>query len=243
MGRAFEYRKHRKFARWAKMAKAFTKAGREIAISVKEGGADPDYNPRLRLAIQNAKAVNMPKDRIEAAIKRASDKDSSGYEEITYQGYGPHGIAIIVDCATDNTIRTVANVRSYFNKYNGSLGKTGSLDYMFDKKGVFKVNGEGVDVEELELELIDYGAEEVEKYTDEEDEKEYVMIYTDFVEFGNMQKGIEELKLELIEAQYVKIPHNRVGLNEDQQKDLGKLLDKFDEDEDVLNVFHNIEDM
>lgn len=243
MGRAFEYRKHRKFARWAKMAKAFTKAGREIAISVKEGGADPDYNPRLRLAIQNAKAVNMPKDRIEAAIKRASDKDSSGYEEVTYQGYGPHGVAIIVDCATDNTTRTVANVRSYFNKYNGSLGKTGSLDYMFDKKGVFKVKGEGVDAEELELDLIDFGAEEVEKYTDEEDEKEYVMIYTDFVEFGNMQKGIEELKLELIEAQYEKVPHNTLELNEEQSKDLNKLLDKFDEDEDVLSVFHNIKNM
>ncbi len=243
MGRAFEYRKHRKFARWAKMAKAFTKAGREIAMAVKEGGAEIDYNPRLRLAVQNAKSVNMPKDRIEAAIKRASEKDSNDYEEVTYQGYGPHGVAIIVDCATDNTTRTVANVRSYFNKYNGSLGKTGSLDYMFEKKCVFKINGEGLDAEELELELIDFGAEEVEKYTDEEDEKEYVMIYADFNDFGSIQKALEENSFELVEAQYEKNPMNKVELNDDQMKDLEKLLDKFEEDEDVLNVFHNIEGM
>lgn len=243
MGRAFEYRKHRKFARWAKMAKAFTKAGREIAMAVKESGAEIDYNPRLRLAVQNAKAVNMPKDRIEAAIKRASEKDSGDYEEVTYQGYGPHGVAIIVDCATDNTTRTVANVRSYFNKYGGSLGKTGSLDYMFDKKCVFKINGEDIDVEELEFELIDFGAEEVEKYTEEEDEKEYIMIYADFNDFGNIQKAIEEKNFELVEAQYEKNPMNTVKLDESQQADLDKLLDKFDEDEDVLNVFHNIEGM
>jgi len=243
MGRAFEYRKHRKFARWAKMAKAFTKAGREIAMAVKEGGGEIDYNPRLRLAVQNAKSVNMPKDRIEAAIKRASEKDSSDYEEVTYQGYGPHGIGIIVDCATDNTTRTVANVRSYFNKYGGSLGKTGSLDYMFEKKCVFRINGEGLDAEELEFELIDFGAEEVEKYTDEEDEKEYVMIYADFNDFGNIQKALEEKSLELVEAQYEKNPMNKVKLDDDQKKDLEKLLDKFEEDEDVLNVFHNIEGM
>ncbi|MFK7904354.1 MAG: YebC/PmpR family DNA-binding transcriptional regulator [Chitinophagales bacterium] len=243
MGRAFEYRKHRKFARWAKMAKAFTKAGREIAMAVKEGGGEIDYNPRLRLAVQNAKSVNMPKDRIEAAIKRASEKDSSNYEEVTYQGYGPHGIGIIVDCATDNTTRTVANVRSYFNKYGGSLGKTGSLDYMFEKKCVFRINGEGLDAEELEFELIDFGAEEVEKYTDEEDEKEYVMIYADFNDFGNIQKALEEKSLELVEAQYEKNPMNKVKLDDSQKKDLEKLLDKFEEDEDVLNVFHNIEGM
>ncbi|MGB1241808.1 MAG: YebC/PmpR family DNA-binding transcriptional regulator [Chitinophagales bacterium] len=243
MGRAFEYRKHRKFARWAKMAKAFTKAGREIAMAVKEGGAEIDYNPRLRLAVQNAKSVNMPKDRIEAAIKRASEKDSSDYEEVTYQGYGPHGVAIIVDCATDNTTRTVANVRSYFNKYNGSLGKTGSLDYMFEKKCVFRIKGEGIDVEELEFELIDFGAEEVEKYTDEEDENEYVMIYADFNDFGNIQKALEEKSLELVEAQYEKNPMNTIKLDENQKKDLEKLLDKFEEDEDVLNVFHTIEGM
>ena len=183
MGRVFEKRKYKMFARYAKMAKAFTRIGREIAIAVKQNGPHPENNPRLRMVMQNAKSVNMPKDRVDAAIKRASSKDEKDYEEVVYEGYGPHGIAVLVECATDNPTRTVANVRLYFNRAEGSLGKTGSLDFIFDRKGIFKISAENLDLDELELELIDYGAEEVFK-----DENE-IIIETSFTDFGKMQKG------------------------------------------------------
>jgi YebC/PmpR family DNA-binding regulatory protein len=239
MGRAFEKRKARKFARWGKVAKLFTRIGKEIAMAVKEGGPDTEYNPRLRLAIQNAKSVNMPKDTVEKSIKKASDKDAANYDEIVYEGYGPFGIAIVVECATDNTTRSVANVRSYFNKNNGSLGKTGSLDFLFERKGVFTINTEGVDdidPEDLELQLIDYGAEEIEV---DEDQHE-IIIYTDYTDFGNMQKGIESVGLELKSAELERIPNTTTKLTEEQEAQIQKLLDKLEDDEDVQNVFHTM---
>src|SRR5690606_25652775 len=195
MGRAFEFRKARKMKRWDAMAKGFTRMGKEIAMAVKQGGPDPETNARLRVAMQNAKGINMPKDRIEAAIKRASSKDEKDLEEIVYEGYGPHGVAILVECATDNSTRSVANIRSYFNKAGGSVGKTGSLDFIFNRKGVFKVKAEGINIEELELELIDFGLEEIQK------EEDLLFIYTPFDEFGNMSKALEEKGLEVISAE------------------------------------------
>ena len=186
MGRAFEFRKVRKFKRWAKMSKAFTKIGKEIAIAVKLGGPDPHGNPRLRAAIQNAKGVNMPKDRVENANKKASSKDAESFEEVVYEGYAPHGIALVIETATDNPTRTVANIRSYFNKLGGTLGTTGSVDFMFERKGVFKLPAKEVKMDELEMELIDLGAEDIKV---EEDE---VMVYTSFSDFAGMQKALEE---------------------------------------------------
>ena len=192
MGRAFEFRKERKFKRWAKMAVQFTRLGKEIAMAVKEGGPNPDANSRLRTAIQNAKAVNMPKDRVEAAIKRASDKDAKGYEEHVYEGYGPHGVPILIETATDNTNRTVANIRSYFTKAGGTLGKTGSLDFIFQRKSIFRfVASEDLDTDELELELIDGGLEELYVESDEEG-RDIIVIQTSFEDFGNMQRLLEE---------------------------------------------------
>jgi YebC/PmpR family DNA-binding regulatory protein len=235
MGRAFEYRKARKMKRWANMAKNFTKAGREIAIAVKEGGPDPEYNSRLRLAIQNAKAVNMPKTNIDNAIKRASSKDAENYDEIRYEGYAPHGVAVIVETATDNTNRTVANVRHIFSKYGGSLGTSGSVEYMFHHKGVFKVNAEGVDTETLELELIDHGLEEL-----KEEEEEKLALYAEFEEYGSLQKGLEEKGIEVQNAELVWIPSHTKTLSEEEVEDVIKLIDKLEEDEDVINVFHNM---
>ena len=222
------------FARYDKMAKGFTRAGKEIAIAVKLGGADPNGNSRLRVAIQNAKGINMPKDRIDAAIKRASSKDEKGLEEVVYEGKGPFGIGILVETATDNPTRTVANVRMNFNRYGGELGKTGSLDYLFERKGVFRIKNENVNMEELELELIDFGADEIE--SDEEE----IVIYTAFTDFGKMQKALEEKKLNIIASELERIPNSTVELTEAQMNEVMILVEKLEEDDDVQNVYHNI---
>ncbi|PTX10687.1 YebC/PmpR family DNA-binding regulatory protein [Pontibacter mucosus] len=234
MGRAFEFRKARKFKRWDKMSKAFTRIGKEIVMAVKESGPNPDTNSRLRAAIQNAKGVNMPKDRVEAAIKRASSKEEKDYEEVVYEGYAPHGIAVVIECATDNLNRTVANVRMHFSKGGGSLGKTGSLDFMFDRKGIFKVSAEGADLEELELELIDFGAEDIYEHEGE------IIIETPFTEFGNMQKGLEEKGLNVISAEVQRIPTTRTELTEEQEEEVLSLIERFEEDDDVQAVYHNM---
>lgn len=232
MGRIFETRKHKIYARMDKMAKAFTKVGKEVAIAVKEGGPDPNNNPRLRAAIQNAKGVNMPKDRVDAAIKRAVSKDASNYEEVTYEGYGPHGIAIIVDCATDNTTRTVANIRMYFSKGNGSLGTSGSVQFLFERKGVFKILKEGVNLEELELDLIDFGAEDI-----QEDENE-IYIYTRFADFGSMQKGLESKGIVPVSSEKQWIPLSTKEVTEAESEDVAKLIGMLEDDDDVLAVYH-----
>ncbi len=231
--------KRRKGAQDAKRAKVFTRILKEISIAVKEGGnPDPDANPRLRLAIANAKGVNMPKDNINRAIKRASDKDSENYQEVTYEGYGPSGIALFVEATTDNINRTVSNVRAIFTKYGGSLGTNGSLEFIFDRKGVFTIPMEaieGKDLDELEMELIDGGAEEVER------EEEFITIYTSFEDFGNMQKKLEELEIEAESQELQRIPNNTQALSlEDGQKVLN-IIEKFEEDDDVNAVFHNME--
>lgn len=236
MGRAFEFRKERKMKRWANMAKTFTKIGREIAISVKEGGSDPNYNSRLRLAIQNAKAANMPKTNIENAIKKASSKDAADFKEVVYEGYAPHGIAVLIETATDNTNRTVSSVRLIFSKNGGSMGTSGSVDYMFTRKCVFKISAEGVDLEELELDLIDHGLEEVK----EPDEEGLVELYAAFEDYGNLQKGLEEKNIEVKESELVRIPGHTTTLSDEQVEEVIKLIDKMEEDEDVLNVFHNM---
>lgn len=234
MGRAFEYRKARKMKRWAGMAKAFTRIGKEIAIAVKEGGTDPNYNSRLRMAIQNAKTANMPKTNIENAIKNASGKDAENFEELVYEGYAPHGVALIVETATNNPIRTVASVRHIFSKYGGSLGVSGSVDYMFNRKATFSVDLGDHDLEELELELIDYGLEEI----IQEDDK--VTFQSAFEDFGNLQKGLEEKGLEVKESELVRLPSHTKDLNEDEVEDVIKLIEKMEEDDDVVNVFHNM---
>ncbi len=236
MGRIFEKRKHKMFKRFDKMSKAFTRIGKEIAIAVKLGGSDPDNNPRLRAVIQNSKAVNMPKDRVDAAIKRASSKDSSNLEEIVYEGYAPYGVAIVVETATDNPTRTVANIRSYFNKYDGTLATTGSLEFLFQRRGVFKVSLVGVNPDDLEMELIDAGAEDAE--TDPEDN--IMIAYTDFNNFGKMQRALEEKKIEVISSEMVRLPLNTVNLTDEQMEEVAKLLDRIEEDDDVQNVFDNI---
>ncbi|MCL3781897.1 YebC/PmpR family DNA-binding transcriptional regulator [Prolixibacteraceae bacterium JC049] len=237
MGRAFEYRKARKLKRWGTMAKTFTKLGKEIAIAVKSGGPDPASNSRLRVLIQNAKAANMPKDNVERAIKKASSKDQEDYKEIVYEGYGPFGIAIIVETATNNNTRTVANVRSYFNKHNGSLGTSGSVEFMFERKCHFKVTAkEGLDLEELELEMIDFGVQEIFA------EDENVIIYGDFESFGAIQKYLEENEFEIVSADFERIPNDTKELNEEQREAIDKLLGKFEEDEDVSNVYHNMQE-
>jgi YebC/PmpR family DNA-binding regulatory protein len=234
MGRAFEFRKARKFKRWDAMAKAFTRWGKEIALAVKAGGGNPDTNARLRTAIQNAKGVNMPKDRIESAIKRASSKEEKGMEELVYEGYGPHGVAILVETATDNPTRTVANVRMYFTRNGGTLGKTGSLDFIFTRKGVFTFSAEGRNLEDLELELIDFGLEEIFQ------EEGIVHLQTEFTEFGAMQKALEEKGIEVISAEVKRIPNTTVELTEEQEEELMEIIDKFEEDDDVQAVYHNI---
>lgn len=237
MGRAFEYRKARKMKRWGNMARTFTKIGKEIAIAVKSGGPDPAGNTRLRVLMQNAKAANMPKENVDRAIKRAISKEMDNYKEMVYEGYGPFGIAILVETATDNTTRTVANVRSYFNKSGGSLGTSGCLDFMFDHKCMFKVKAkEGVDVEELEFELIDFGAEEV---FSEEDE---VVIYGVFESYGKIQKYLEDNEYEIVSGEFERIPTDTKEVTEEQRASIEKLIEKFEDDEDVTNVFHNMKD-
>ncbi len=237
MGRAFEYRKARKLKRWGNMARTFTKLGKEISIAVKASGPDPDANPRLRVLMQNAKAANMPKENVERAIKKATSKDEGDYKEIVYEGYGPFGIAIVVETATDNPTRTVANVRSYFNKFGGSLGTSGSLSFLFDHKSVFKIKAkEGVSLEDLELELIDYGVDELEA------DGEEIVLYGEFESFSNIQKYLEENGFEIESAEFERIPNDMKDVTEEQRASIEKLLEKFEDDEDVQNVFHNMKE-
>ncbi len=237
MGRAFEYRKARKMKRWGTMAKTFTKIGKEIAICVKSAGPDPQSNGRLRVLMQNAKAASMPKETVERAIKKASSKEQVDYKEVVYEGYGPFGIAIIIETATDNTTRTVANVRSYFNKCNGSLGTAGSVDYMFEHKCHFKVvKKEGQDIEELELEMIDCGISEI------FEEEENLIIYGEFESYGAIQKYLEENKFEIVSAEFERIPSETKALTEEQVTAVEKLLEKLEEDEDVTSVYHNMQE-
>lgn len=235
MGRIFETRKHKMFARYDKMAKAFTRIGKDIAIAVKEGGPDPANNARLRQVIINAKGVNMPKDRVEAAIKRASDKDTSSYDEVVYEGYGPYGVAILVETATDNSTRTVANLRVYFSRGGGSLGTSGSLNFVFERKGVFRIPASAVsNIEELELELIDFGLDSIEA------EGEEVVIHTAFNDFGNMQKALEEKGIHANKAGLERIPLSYAEVSEDQMDEILELVEKIEEDDDVQAVYHNL---
>ena len=236
MGRAFEFRKARKMKRWSAMSKAFTRIGKDIVIAVKEGGPDPDSNSKLRAIIQNAKSVNMPKDNIERAIKRASDKSVGDYKEILFEGYGPSGIAILVETATDNNTRTVANIRSYFNKHNGNLGTSGSVAFMFDHTCNFKINKENIDIENLEFDLIDFGVEEV----FEEDTS--ILIYGPFDSFGEIQKELESKKIEIISSGFDRIPNNLKEVSNEDRDENEKLLEKIENDDDVQNVFHNMKD-
>ena len=231
MGRAFEYRKATKMKRWANMARVFTKIGREIAIAVKDGGTDPNYNPRLRAAVNNAKAANMPKTNVDNAIKKASSKDAENYAEVVYEGYGSHGIAIMVETTTDNPTRTVANVRSHFNKCGGIMGTSGSVDFMFVRKGVFRVKNAGLNLEDLEFELIDAGLDDMKVEDDE------LVIYSTFTEFGAMSKALEEKGIEVINAELQRIPTMTKKLNDDEIESIIKLIDRLEDDEDVANVF------
>lgn len=239
MGRAFEYRKARKLKRWGNMSRTFTRIGKEITIAAKAGGPDPSTNPRLRALMQNAKAANMPKDTVERAIKKATDKDAGDYKEILYEGYGPFGIAIVVEAATDNNTRTVANVRSYFNKHGGSLGTQGSLTFLFEHKCTFRVVAkEGIDIEELELELIDFGVDEI----DRDEEENEIVLSAPFECNSEIQKYLEENGFEIKSSEFVRIPNDLKEVNEEQRTQLEKLLEKFEDDDDVQNVFHNMKE-
>jgi YebC/PmpR family DNA-binding regulatory protein len=237
MGRAYEYRKARMFKRWDKMAKTFTRIGKDIVLAVKSGTADPDTNARLRVLLQNARAANMPKETVERAIKRATSKDQEDYKEMVYEGYGPHGVAILVESTTDNPVRTVANVRSYFNKLGGSLGTMGMLDFIFDRKCIFKVkNTANKDLEELEFELIDVGGEEV--FLDEE--TNLINIYGEFTAFGALQHFLEDNGYEIVEADFERIPSDTKTLSEEEAAEVEKLIEKIEEDDDVQRVYHNM---
>jgi YebC/PmpR family DNA-binding regulatory protein len=231
MGRAFEFRKERKMKRWAGMAKTFTRIGREIALAVKSGGTNPEYNSRLRVAIQNAKSANMPKANVESAIKKAAGKEAENFQEVLYEGKGPHGIAIMVETATDNPTRTVANVRMYFDRCGGALGTSGSVGFLFDRKGVFKAKLEGHDWDELELELIDAGLEELKR---EEDE---VVLICGFTDFGSLQKALEDRNIESTSAALEYIPNSTKKLDDSEVEGVVKLIDRLEEDDDVLNVY------
>jgi YebC/PmpR family DNA-binding regulatory protein len=236
MGRAFEYRKARKFKRWGNMAKVFTRLGKEITMAAKTGGGDPATNSKLRLLIQNARSENMPKENVERAIKRAFEKDTSDYKEVVYEGYGPHGVAIVIETATDNTQRTVANIRSYFNKLGGALGTSGMLDFIFDRKCSFTLQKvDNINLEDLELELIDFGAEEIFEDNDE------IMIFAEFHSFGPIQKYLEENNFEIKNFKFERIPNDMKTLTEEEKAEVDKLLERIEEDEDVTNVFHNME--
>jgi YebC/PmpR family DNA-binding regulatory protein len=235
MGRAFEYRRAAKEKRWDKMSKMFPKLGKAITMAAKEGGMDPTTNAKLRTAIQNAKAENMPKDNIEAAIKRAAQKDIASFTEINYEGKGPHGVLIFVECATDNPTRTVANVKSYFNKSGGSLVPTGSLEFMFDRKSVFEINkSDTIDAETLELELIDAGCEEVELTEDQ------IIVTGDYTSFGTIAKALEDMNIEVQKSSLKRIPSSPVDFTEEQLVDIEKVLDKIEDDDDIQQVFTNI---
>lgn len=237
MGRAFEFRKARKMKRWSAMAKTFTRIGKDIVMAVKEGGPNPETNSRLRVVIQNAKAANMPKENIERAIKKASDKDTANFKEVLFEGYAPHGIAVLVETATDNNNRTVANVRAAFNKYDGTLGTSGSVIFMFDHTCNFRTSKDElpIDLEELELELIDYDVEEI--FEDEDG----LMIYAPFEQFGSIQKYLEEKNIEILSSDFERIPTTTKKLSEEEQVDVEKLLEKLEEDDDVQNVYHSME--
>lgn len=238
MGRAFEYRKATKMKRWGNMARVFTKLGKQITMATKDGGPDPDTNPRLRVLIQQAKKENMPKDNVERAIKKATSKDEADYKEVVYEGYGPFGIAIVIETATDNTTRTVANIRSYFNKLGGSLGTTGSLEFLFDHKCVFNISPkEGISMDDLELELIDFGVDEI-----EQEEDGNIVLYGEFKSYSDIQKYLEDKGFEINSAEFERIPHELKEVTEEQRATLNKLLDKFEEDDDVQNVFHNMKE-
>lgn len=235
MGRAFEYRKAKKMARWGKMAVTFTRIGKEIVMAVKSGGPDPDTNTRLRIAIQNAKAANMPKDNVERAIKKAMGKDEKDFDELLYEGFGPHGVAFLVETATDNTNRTVANVRSHFNKCGGTLGNSGSVEFLFEHKALFTIDISGRDIEELELELIDFGLEEI----GTEEGETYVQVA--FVDFGKMQQALDQMNIPIITAEKERIPMSyKEDLTDEQKADIEKLIEKLEEDEDVQAVFHTM---
>ncbi|WP_417941011.1 YebC/PmpR family DNA-binding transcriptional regulator [Flavobacterium sp. RS13.1] len=236
MGRAFEFRKGRKMKRWSAMAKTFTRIGKDIVMAVKEGGPNPDANSRLRAVIQNAKAANMPKENVERAIKNASNKDTANYKEILFEGYAPHGIAILIETASDNNNRTVANIRSYFNKCNGTMGTQGSVEFMFDHTCNFRIANNGLDAEELELELIDFGAEEV--FEDEDG----ILIYAPFGSFGALQKELENRGLEILSSGFERIPQITKELTEAQIADVEKLIEKIEEDDDVMNVYHTMKE-
>jgi YebC/PmpR family DNA-binding regulatory protein len=235
MGRIFEVRKSAMFARWDKMAKNFTRIGKEIAIAVKNGGPDPDNNPALRRCYINAKSCNMPKDRVEAAIKRAMGKDTTNYDELVYEGYAPHGVAVMVETATDNPTRTVANVRMHFTKGGGTLGTSGSVAFTFNRMGEFKIKNASLNIEDLELELIDFGLEEI-----GEDSEGNIIIRTAFNEFGNMSKALEEKGIEVLTAELTRIPANTVELGEDEAQEVLKMVDKLEQDDDVQKVYHNL---
>ena len=238
MGRAFEYRKARKMKRWGNMARVFTKLGKEITIATREGGPDPETNPRLRVLIQQTKKENMPKENVERAIKKATDKDYTDFKEVLFEGYGPFGIAIVVETATDNNMRTVANVRSYFNRNGGSLGTSGSLEFMFEHKCVFKIDAkEGVSIEDLELELIDYGVDEI------EEDEDGIVLYGEFKSYSDIQNYLEDNGYEIHSAEFERIPNDTKVLDDEQRAQIEKILEKFDEDEDVQNVFHNMEEV
>ena len=239
MGRIFEVRKATMFARWDRMAKQFTRIGKEIAIAVKAGGPDPALNPALRRCVQNAKSVNMPKDRIEAAIKRASGKEMDNYEEILYEGYAPYGVAILVETATDNHVRTVANIKSHFNKGGGTLGNSGSVSFQFKKMGVFKLKPEGLNLDELEFELIDFGLEELGESVDDHDNP-VVVLRCAFVDFGKLQKALEDKNITPLSAELEWIPTTTVPVTDAQAEDVSKLIERLEQDEDVSKVFHNM---
>ena len=237
MGRAFEFRKARKMKRWSKMAKTFTRIGKDIVMAVKDGGPDPDTNSRLRQIMQNAKAANMPKDNVLRAIKKASSKDTANYEEMSLEGYAVHGVAVFVDCASNNNNRTVADVRSYFSKCDGAMGTNGSLEFIFDRKGVFTIDPENIsmEVEELEMELIDGGLEELEV------DEEAVTIYCEYADFNNMQTKLEELNIEIKNSELQRIPNNFKTISAEKAEKVLKLLDLLEENDDVQQVFHNME--
>ena len=239
MGRIFEVRKASMFARWDKMAKNFTRIGKEINIAVKAGGPDVATNPALRRCFQNARSVGMPKDRVEAAIKRAMGKDTTNYEEILYEGYAPHGVALVVETATDNHVRTVANVKAIFNKGNGALGNSGSVSFQFKKMGVFKLKPEGLNLDDLELELIDFGLDELGESVDD-DGNAIVILRCLLVDFGNLQKALEERNMTTITAELEWIPTTTVPITDAQAEDVSKLIEKLEQDEDVNKVFHNM---
>ena len=237
MGRAFEYRKATKLKRWGHMARTFTKLGKEITIAAREGGADPDSNPRLRMLIQQCKRENMPKDNIDRAIKKATDKSVEGYKEINYEGYGPHGVAIFVETATDNHMRTVANIRSYFTKHGGNLGTQGCLQFLFDRKACFTITmKDGVDLDELELELIDFGVEEL----GVDEEENTIVIYSDFDQYSQMQKYLEDHKYEITTAEFTYVPNDLKEVTDEQRETIDKMVEKLEDFDDVQTVYTNM---